>query len=82
MVINSTIRGPVVIGAGTRIVEQLHRPVHGDRRRLRVVDGSEVEHSVVMDGSSIIDIARLEDSLIGSRGHRVSAASSGRGRCA
>ena len=31
------------------------------------VEGSEVEHSVVMDGSSIIGIARLEDSLIGSQ---------------
>ena len=31
-----------------------------------VVERSEIEHSVVMDGSSIIDIARLEDSLIGS----------------
>jgi glucose-1-phosphate thymidylyltransferase len=27
---------------------------------------SEIEHSVVMDDSSIIDVPRLEDSLIGS----------------
>ncbi len=27
---------------------------------------SEIEHSVVMDDSQILDIARLEDSLIGS----------------
>ena len=31
-----------------------------------VVERSEIEHSVIMDGSSVIDIARLEDSLIGS----------------
>jgi glucose-1-phosphate thymidylyltransferase len=30
-----------------------------------VVRNSEIEHSVVMEGSSIIDIQRLEDSLIG-----------------
>ena len=31
-----------------------------------VVQHSEVEHSVVMENSQIIDIPRLEDSLIGS----------------
>jgi glucose-1-phosphate thymidylyltransferase len=31
-----------------------------------VVESSEIEHSVVMDRSQVIDIARLEDSLIGS----------------
>jgi glucose-1-phosphate thymidylyltransferase len=29
------------------------------------VINSEIEHSVVMDGSRIVDIPRLEDSLIG-----------------
>jgi glucose-1-phosphate thymidylyltransferase len=31
-----------------------------------VVESSEIEHSVVMDRSQVIEIARLEDSLIGS----------------
>ncbi len=31
-----------------------------------VVSHSEIEHSVIMDGSTVTDIARLEDSLIGS----------------
>jgi glucose-1-phosphate thymidylyltransferase len=64
-IVNSTVRGPVAIGAGTRIVDSFIGPFSaiGDHC---TVQGSEVEHSVVMDGSSIVDIARLEDSLIGS----------------
>ena len=34
-IINSTIRGPVAIGAGTTCRRLVHRPVLGDRRRLR-----------------------------------------------
>jgi len=66
MVINSTIRGPVVIGADTRIENSFIGPYTAIGAGCNV-DGSEVEHSVVMDGSSIIGIARLEDSLIGSQ---------------
>ena len=66
MVINSTIRGPVVIGADTRIENSFIGPYTAIGGGCSV-DGSEVEHSVVMDGSSIIGIARLEDSLIGSQ---------------
>jgi glucose-1-phosphate thymidylyltransferase len=65
MVINSTIRGPVVIGADTRIENSFIGPYTAIGAGCSV-DGSEVEHSVVMDGSSILGIARLEDSLIGS----------------
>jgi len=32
-----------------------------------IVIGSDVEHSVIMEGSRIADIKRLEDSLIGKR---------------
>ena len=65
MVINSTIRGPVVIGSDTRIENSFIGPYSAIGAGCSV-DGSEVEHSVVMDGSSIVGIARLEDSLIGS----------------
>jgi glucose-1-phosphate thymidylyltransferase len=65
MVINSTIRGPVVIGADTRIENSFIGPYSAIGAGCSV-EGSEVEHSVVMDGSSIVGIARLEDSLIGS----------------
>jgi glucose-1-phosphate thymidylyltransferase len=64
-IIDSTIRGPVAIGAGTRVENSFVGPFSAIGSRCEVLH-SEVEHSVVMDDSSIIDIARLEDSLIGS----------------
>ena len=50
-VVNSTIRGPVVIGAGRRIDRQLHRPVPAIGDGCEIVN-SEVEHSVVMERST------------------------------
>jgi glucose-1-phosphate thymidylyltransferase len=63
-VVNSTIRGPVAIGHGTRIVDSFIGPFSaiGDDC---VVETSEIEHSVVMDGAKVLNIPRLEDSLIG-----------------
>jgi glucose-1-phosphate thymidylyltransferase len=62
---NSTIRGPAAIGVGTRIVDSFIGPFSAIGSSCEV-SNSEIEHSVVMDGSRIIDIPRLEDSLIGS----------------
>jgi len=64
-IINSTIRGPVAIGAGTRVVDSFIGPFSAIGAGC-LVQHSEVEHSVVMENSQIIDIPRLEDSLIGS----------------
>lgn len=64
-VVNSTIRGPVAIGPGTRVVDSFIGPFSAIGGRCEVVN-SEIEHSVVMDDSKVIDIPRLEDSLIGS----------------
>lgn len=64
-IVNSTIRGPVAIGAGTRVVDSFIGPFSAVGANCEVVH-SEIEHSVVMEGSKIIDIPRLEDSLIGS----------------
>ncbi len=61
---NSTIRGPVAIGAGTRVADSFIGPFTAIGDRCEVLN-SEVEHSVVMEGSRIVDIPRLEDSLIG-----------------
>jgi len=63
-VVNSTIRGPVAIGAGTRIEDSFVGPFSAVGAECVVV-GSEIEHSVVMDRSQVLEIARLEDSLIG-----------------
>jgi glucose-1-phosphate thymidylyltransferase len=63
-IVNSTIRGPVAIGAGTRIVNSFIGPFSAIGSDCEVVD-SEIEHSVVMDRSRVVDVPRLEDSLIG-----------------
>jgi glucose-1-phosphate thymidylyltransferase len=62
----STIRGPVIIGENARIVDARIGPFTaiGD---CVTIERSTVDHSVIMSGSSIVDIARLEDSLIGKR---------------
>lgn len=61
----STIRGPAVIGRGARVVDSYVGPYTaiGDDC---VVESSEVEHSIVLAGSSIRDLpGRVEASLIG-----------------
>jgi glucose-1-phosphate thymidylyltransferase len=65
-VVRSQIRGPVTIGKGARIVDSRIGPFTslGDGV---VVERSTVDHSVIMEQSRIVDIARLEDSLIGRR---------------
>ena len=63
-IVNSTIRGPVAIGAGTRVVDSFIGPFSAIGDRCEVVN-SEIEHSVVMNDSRILQIPRLEDSLIG-----------------
>jgi glucose-1-phosphate thymidylyltransferase len=63
-IVGSTIRGPVAIGPRTRVVNSFIGPYSAIGADCEVVN-SEVEHSVVMDRSHIIDIPRLEDSLIG-----------------
>ncbi len=63
-IVNSTLRGPLVIGAGAVIEHSFIGPFSAIGNRCEVRH-SEVEHSVVMDASRILDIKRLEDSLIG-----------------
>ena len=63
-IVNSTLRGPLVIGAGAVIEHSFVGPFSAIGNDCRV-HHSEIEHSVVMDGSTIRDIPRLEDSLIG-----------------
>ena len=63
-VIGSTIRGPAIVGEGTRIEQSYVGPFTSIYYGCEVVR-SEVEHSVVLEQSSIVDIPRLEDSLIG-----------------
>jgi glucose-1-phosphate thymidylyltransferase len=64
-VVRSTIRGPAVIGRGAMIESAYIGPFTavGDHATIR---SSEVEHSIILEGSSITDIeGRIESSLIG-----------------
>lgn len=65
-VVRSIVRGPVVIGEGAQLVDARIGPFTSLGDGVRVIR-STVDHSVVMEGSRIEDIPRLEDSLIGRR---------------
>ena len=61
----SVIRGPVVIGARARIVRAYVGPFTSIMKDAEIRD-SEIEHSIVLEGSTISNLAnRVEDSLIG-----------------
>ncbi|MEM1867996.1 MAG: glucose-1-phosphate thymidylyltransferase [Thermosphaera sp.] len=60
----STIRGPVVIGEGTVIKDSFIGPYTSVGKNC-VIEGSVLEHSVVLDGAKLTGIERLEDSVIG-----------------
>ncbi|GAC1507688.1 MAG: glucose-1-phosphate thymidylyltransferase [Chloroflexota bacterium] len=62
---NSTLRGPLIIGEGTRIEGAYIGPFTAIGAHC-VVRDSEIEHTIVMGRSQIIDVPhRIEDSLIG-----------------
>jgi glucose-1-phosphate thymidylyltransferase len=64
-IINSTIRGPAIIGENTRILNSYVGPFTSIYHHC-LLENSEVEHSIVLEQSSIRDLPnRLEDSLIG-----------------
>jgi len=64
-VINSVIRGPAIIGAGARVVNSFIGPFTAIDRNVQVY-GSEIEHSIILEGSSVNEVdRRIEDSLIG-----------------
>ena len=62
---DSVVRGPVIIGARARIVRAYVGPFTSIMNDAEVRE-SEIEHSIVLEGSSISNLsARIEDSLIG-----------------
>jgi glucose-1-phosphate thymidylyltransferase len=65
-IVRSSVRGPAVIGRGAVVTDARIGPFTSLGEGV-VVTRSSVDHSVVMDGSRVEDIARLEDSLIGRR---------------
>jgi glucose-1-phosphate thymidylyltransferase len=66
---DSVVRGPVIIGAGARIVRAYVGPFTSIDTGVTIRD-SEIEHSIVLGGSEVLDLqVRVEDSLIGRNCH-------------
>jgi glucose-1-phosphate thymidylyltransferase len=63
-VTNSRILGPAIIGAGAKVTNSYVGPFSSIAPECEIVD-SELEHSVVLMRSRIVDVPRLTDSLIG-----------------
>jgi glucose-1-phosphate thymidylyltransferase len=62
--VRSTVRGPAVIGAGARITDAFVGPFSAIGPGCEVT-GSEVDHSVLLEGSGLVDAGRIVDSLLG-----------------
>lgn len=63
-VVGSRILGPVIIGAGSRVENSYVGPFSSIASGC-VISDSELEHSVVLERSSVRGVPRLTDSLIG-----------------
>lgn len=64
-IVGSEIRGPAIIGDHCRIENAYIGPFTSIHNGVQVI-GSEVEHSMILEGSSVTTLPyRLEDSLIG-----------------
>jgi glucose-1-phosphate thymidylyltransferase len=63
-VTNSRILGPAIIGAGARVHNSYVGPFSSIAGDVEILD-SELEHSVVLGQSRIVDVPHLTDSLIG-----------------
>jgi glucose-1-phosphate thymidylyltransferase len=62
--LNSVVRGPAIIGRGTRLVDTYVGPYTSIDADCELVD-AEIEHSVVLASSRILGVRRIHDSLLG-----------------
>ena len=63
--VNTTVRGPAIIGRNCELVGAFVGPYTSIADNV-VIHNSEVEHSILLENSQVIDLhGRLEDSLIG-----------------
>ena len=66
-VINSTVRGPVVIGENCHIENCFIGPYSSIADRVTMID-ADIEHSVILQGAKIVGIhQRIVDSVVGQR---------------
>ena len=63
-VVNSTVRGPAIIGANTRVVDSYIGPFTSIADDC-VLERTEIEYSVVLERCTVTDIDRIEGSLLG-----------------
>ncbi|GAA2882499.1 glucose-1-phosphate thymidylyltransferase [Streptosporangium fragile] len=61
---NSVLRGPIVVGANTKILSSYVGPFTSIGSGC-LVDSAEIEYSIVLDGSSVQGVSRVAHSLIG-----------------
>jgi len=62
---NSIIRGPAIIGADTEIIDSYIGPFTSIQGKCKIIQ-TEIEHSIVLEGSEIRDVgSRIDESLIG-----------------
>jgi glucose-1-phosphate thymidylyltransferase len=65
-IIRSTIRGPVIVGPRAKLIDAHVGPFTSIGADV-VIERASVDHSILLDGSRVSDIGRLEDSIIGRR---------------
>jgi glucose-1-phosphate thymidylyltransferase len=63
-IINSTVRGPAIIGERTRVINSYIGPFTSVYHDCEIIN-TEIEHSVVLEQSTVRDVPRIADSLIG-----------------
>jgi glucose-1-phosphate thymidylyltransferase len=63
-IINSVIRGPAIIGEESKVINAYIGPYTSIYHHC-VIENCEIEHSIVLEHSRIVDVPRIEDSLIG-----------------
>jgi glucose-1-phosphate thymidylyltransferase len=62
---NSIIRGPAIIGANSEIIDSYIGPFTSIQNNCKIVQ-TEIEHSIVLEGSEIREVgSRIDESLIG-----------------
>ena len=64
--VNSTVRGPAIIGRNTVLTNTFVGPYTSIYHDCEIAD-SEIEHSIILEETTIRDVHRMEDSLIGKK---------------